>query len=1834
MSSLARAEDGLIASLRKGRKALGKDFRLAGNAGSGKAPKLLAGMAVEDAEQAPEKAMAWTATEHTPTKHTRGSHKAAHSSSSSKSPLRTATLHPNQLESTELDADEVRRLYREPRPPVRLALVDDAVAGSPQARLEALARGRRDRDAAVVARFELQLTDVSERLEDRVLQVSRDFKAGLQVVDERIACVEDELKQASSTASSSLSNCRTRICKCVFRHVCYVRVMYLPSLTCIPLTTCMQDGHLQQQPHEYLVEAWGRLDSLCQTRSGHVEGLAADLEAIEVHSRYCCLWRIQLCFHDDNQLRLFPVHTLESQVVGGHLQVMVDELLDIGARGQGEIERAAEVHAAELNEVLIANRRVHIDLLVGLRKAQVATAARVRQGWEAREVAWRLLRHQRAVKEFTDILDAPDYKDPPARRELLSNFKLQQQDFHAKRCTLIGELQCLLQKQDKTKGIAGALATASIKQISAQLQLLLAEEASAIHTIRERLQECSDETDTLVTQRREALRAELHSYGALQLPPDLQPHCHTVEALLHVSASALTGVVRCEWRQNGYSKLGFEAYNMLRPELEVYFSSAGGLRHELKVLVTELKDPDMIYHRVAAAAEARCRELAAAASLDPAQVARGSSRGGLLRSVNETLARLAKVGRKEVARLLPQLRALVLELSQVSAISDNLRQVLESCAQDIERAEESVQIIETDDELFELDGVKSKLGSASQMKSSSRHSSTKSPPPSIVPSASMTSHGNGHLSMSRSPSQTSRGSDTASRALSKTTSKRSSMSKPTGAWNDGIIINTTMASGCASECIDLPPDTKAALAALHEGLQLQLVCIAKVDEEVSLVADELVMQSSSAQAECLEHAVAAAQWAMKCAHTAAMKACCLAHTAAKACEQHATAETKHDEAFVDTLYDLAEDFRLESEGRESDIESATLSVRQAAGTAELEDAFSHALELLGQAEEAYRRYHSRAHTAAAQYPTNAATECWRFQQSLLRALGMDANNADCTLKPDGSDAAADGQQTQEEAPRAQPPLQEQSLEPALLQGDSQVDTVADDPLEAGLELPEGGLSCQDVTAVILQPPEEVDDPVVDELEDEELEEIEAMASEEERSAYFRRQDRAFVHLSEEQAAALADTLPPPQPVPKAKGKAAAAAAAAAAAEAAKAPVLPPKEAYARALADYQQRSADRHAAVRARREEARRVPLHTDGQPFVLTAEATAIPEDQLAQLVTSMRNALVPTAIAAGTERVSSAKQQCSEKQASPRLALGRERAFDGTEGYMAELEERLRTHWPRRGRLEVGARQPREGELSAHRAKALRFSRQLQERVEVCEAAFTTAIGLAQKQVQAFTAKLAQLQSSLPSLESEAALQGAEARAKRAATDFAASAAAAIIKLQHTSEEEQARLLKLCDDSLRSCRVFAQGGDYSEQEIDLVSQQLQASRAAVMEMRARCIAAAQGVQEQQAHALEGVEAFQQARAASLKELSLREGLGKIYGAPRRAAQEHLRAAVALDERCCGVIDGLLDSLQGMVEEGAASALNVYCTEDNCASPSVCAIYKSVRSSAKCRFLNAPMCSPLLVPHCSSAPGGDSANGSSSGTTSIDRRGSSATGSLTDDTLPLSARVRRCLMSLRVGIYRRGRYLSCLPAAELIDFSRPPGADPDDACPPPACTVSAALATTAAPPPHKKASVVGASAAKPGAAAKANPKASIGKSAAAAAAAAAGAGAAVDTVVDLTGLEPGLQLMPVSATFGAALDQLKERCIAETKALYSSEGRPELLTGDDGVTESLARWLRECAETHARHQAASTGRLRQQAVRLEGLIAKQPPLQVRITRDESASSARCYICRVEPPST
>lgn len=76
--------------------------------------------------------------------------------------------------------------------------------------------------------------------------------------------------------------------------------------------------------------------------------------------------------------------------------------------------------------------------------------------------------------------------------------------------------------------------------------------------------------------------------------------------------------------------------------------------------------------------------------------------------------------------------------------------------------------------------------------------------------------------------------------------------------------------------------------------------------------------------------------------------------------------------------------------------------------------------------------------------------------------------------------------------------------------------------------------------------------------------------------------------------------------------------------------------------------------------------------------------------------------------------------------------------------------------------------------------------------------------------------------------------------------------------------------------------------------------------------------------------------------------------------------------------------------------------------------------------------------------------------------------------------------------------------------------------------------------------------------------------------------------------------------TFAGALDSLEARCRSETRLLYESEGKEELL-GESGVPESLRVWLEESrgrALGGGGHRERARRRLREQVRALATKVA------------------------------
>ncbi|KAF1319946.1 DNA-directed RNA polymerase iii subunit, partial [Globisporangium splendens] len=179
------------------------------------------------------------------------------------------------------------------------------------------------------------------------------------------------------------------------------------------------------------------------------------------------------------------------------------------------------------------------------------------------------------------------------------------------------------------------------------------------------------------------------------------------------------------------------------------------------------------------------------------------------------------------------------------------------------------------------------------------------------------------------------------------------------------------------------------------------------------------------------------------------------------------------------------------------------------------------------------------------------------------------------------------------------------------------------------------------------------------------------------------------------------------------------------------------------------------------------------------------IPAAAMEHLVATLREAMV-------------SKYDDDSKLTRQRTAATREeRLADGN----LLLEERLRMHWPRNGRLDVQIYQPRVGELVSHRQRLERQLRSVRKKVEAQEAAFVKHAQQALDQIEQVRVKQISCHAQLPMQSSLAALQGLEGKSKKLLKAFQIENADKLDALHTMIEADIATLVSSMQDFVRTC-------------------------------------------------------------------------------------------------------------------------------------------------------------------------------------------------------------------------------------------------------------------------------------------------------------------------------------------------------------------------------------------------------------------------------------------------
>ena len=1278
------------------------------------------------------------------------------------------------------------------------------------------------------------------------------------------------------------------------------------------------DKHLQMQPLSYVEAMWDKINDLLNKRTTEVMEFGDNLESFEV---------------------------TRSSTLSKYLRLMVDEMVETALKLPQEIERIAEIEAFELNSVIVGNRRAHAELMARMEKEDIIEKVSAREMWEKRQADWRQLRHDRGLREFHRDITADNFTNPPDRVVLLNQFKGDQLVRHKGRCELLEKLGNL--RND-------TLASELVNDIMQEFNQVNKVEVETIKNLYDKLIALKHAKHDEAESRRENLRHELHSYGALHLEPDLESFAKSIDEVV------------------------------TQPELEEFMRKSGGLKAELVKITKQLRDPNLIYQKFIDSAITALTVIQCGKDLEAVLEKQGKS--SLRKSAQDTLERLRKATKSEILPILPLLKQQCTAIAVVNDIDQLLKKELAMAADGLQDLIQTAEYAQQDGSL----ATKSK-NNATAAEETSNFVNTGASSVSIAPPPS--------ASVAPSEGKSNR---------SNRSSRRRSFSVPQSkGWEEPEIDMIAVRSiqkqvGMLLAVSDLSDEFKEVLVTLLLALADKRVCNEIVDDVVSKETMEPIKARDYEQESLIDWIEASLSTQSSVLEKGAQRLCSFYHGVAVSLERHRQKEIDIDDDAEENMFNLKEDFRLANDVREGDVTHALDRLRHAADEKELELSFARALELLDLIESEYRVYHTTATFAASKHPVVARDEHCHFTFVLCRKFGLvppvdmavptesldeppkgaekiktvgvvepaavsepvvdqdpakpapeeekkeKESESDDAPNADSPDEEGEGEPAEQENPgeqknpgeqqellaasseAAQPPqtaavmwddsitttfktdasgryeygikhsidyMVEQFLAPPLQEeGEEEVppepfpifektvktaeelEKEEEERLaaeQAALEKAEkakkaakrGGKKKEEVVELERDEDEEDDgkepeffDPSFTRLSDE----VVIAMHEDERSAYIDEHDRSFLPLTEqEEVDKLSDES---------------------------------FAIYSKAVEEINVRRAIKKRIMVEAKEKLNSTPQDKDGNSCI---EVTGLPKEVAASNVSGVIESLLSAMEVDGEARDTKIDLLCEERK----------------EDLTEELEERLRLHWPRKGRTEVKYRQPREGELIAHRQKSARFLRQFYKRLSDQQEEFAALCKETRDHADEFVANVESLTKMLSEQGSLAALQGVEMKCKKLLATFKPECEDYLEMLTLFISSEPSKLANTITELLRLTNTFKNGGDYDQKEVDDLKDLLVEPREkldATVEVRRGEIDQLQDYEED---AKLSTKTFKAEYEKCLQELSLREGLGKKYGAPRRNAQERLRTEVTRDEYSANNLDALLARLEKLCE-------------------------------------------------------------------------------------------------------------------------------------------------------------------------------------------------------------------------------------------------------------------------------------------------------------------------------
>jgi hypothetical protein len=1151
------------------------------------------------------------------------------------------------------------------------------------------------------------------------------------------------------------------------------------------------DDDLRERDREYVLQTWNTIALKLEERKQAVEHFGSLIKGIE----------------EERSTRI-------KQAVA----TLIDDLVGVSYLLRPEIQRLVEAETNLANNVIITNLQAASDCTARLRRMHVEVGVQRRAQWEIRERDWRKLRHDDAITRFHTIIDSNEYRNPMPRQKVLSQFRERQSERHTNtRLPLLNKLGSLT--------VPPNLSTSAVKEILDKFEDLNQVEIKNMESlIVEDLAACSTNLLFHAEELQEALRMELHYFGALAEKPNLLSVSTSMSDASGIIAGS-AGIVEDE-------------------ELADFFRRSGNLKNTLKKIIEGMRKPTLVYQKEAKSVLRLVMSLRA--SINIGEILEAQGKGADRNSIQSTLEKLRTGKSSDVGKnsktLLRKLRSFAtvtgldpLFMSELNSIVDGLAGIFEP--NDKKKAKGRNNAINPQEHLSELRALQRRAGSLIY-------------------------------------------------ACDLTVEIKNSLDNANLSLRQQIYANSKIDAVISKECNKKNKkrvkEDKKIVSRIKKFLKKQIGMLAEVPQNICKFYSFIANES----------------------------------------EKNVLNIQNLDDTFEDDLVDLLDNYDADHEAKEEKLKQQLHNLRYARNSEILNKSFDLVVATLQSIENEYRDHGATFVKRADRYPIDASGMHSKYSIKICEHLGViapeivksakekfenESNSVkDGTQETDSSTVIADDSKDEDSKSQNSIDVSESNLET-----DQSENISAEDGVTENAE--ENEENNDDDTDEQLEMEDNIRDEVA--AENDEQDDLEAEEGDGHNEDGETEENEKGTHneISDE-----GDKIPPPP----AKGSwqefqtfkqltlgRTLFVVRTPAIELAKTLIGkhiceeanifsdPPQQI---TLSEEEQEKEDEMTLEEKKeREESiaaskllikwpAKLPYDIEGNP---TCQVVVFTVAQLTGILTDMRDSFLSLTSENWTNRIISVTKIAKRHR--------RKSLFD--------LEERLRLHWPRKGNADVMYMQPRIGEISAHRKRLERQKRNVMQRHATHNKKVQVIVNTSNEQIKLFISQLQTLTDMLKTQSSLAGLQGVMKRCKDSVKEFDEKCSAIMKELHPYVDSEPRQLVESNARFISTCLTYEDDGDYDVEEVDICKSALnKIDKKCALDVEER-VNTISNLSPEHQNTRNNFSIFEKKYMLAVKDLSMREGVGKKYGQPRRKFLESIRTISTFTERAKQKLDNAI---------------------------------------------------------------------------------------------------------------------------------------------------------------------------------------------------------------------------------------------------------------------------------------------------------------------------------------